>query len=171
MKLSFKNPSFMLVVGVFLGGGVVGMVWLIQPSEKFQAAEPTRPTTASRRSSSSRAGRDGDSRGRQRGETGARPVSTKDPREGWRDALQIQNFAERAAAISALMAEWGMIDPLAALEMAGTLPVGQLRTAAFTAAYGAWASEHLADAGQWATGHLTGPLAGEVFGVIAEAWA
>jgi hypothetical protein len=170
MKLNLQNPLFVLALGVFLGGAVVGTAWVLRPSEKPMVNEISRETTPIRRPSS-RAGNDGDFHGRERVQEKARSISAKEPREAWRRAVQIQNFAERSAFISALMEDWGKTEPLAALEMAGTLPVGQLRTDAFTAACGAWASERPADAAKWATGHLTGPLAGEVLGVIAEAWA
>ena len=171
MKFNLQNPLLMLALGVFLGAGVVGAVWILRPSEKPLEVEATRQVTTARRSSSSRINHDGEFRGRQRGEERVKSVSTKDPQEAWRRALQIQNFVERSASISTLMEEWARTDPLAALAMAETLPAGKLRTDAFTAACGAWASEHPADAGKWALSHLTGTLAGDVCGVIAEAWA
>ena len=171
MKFTFQNPLLMLALGVFLGGGAVGLGWLLQPSAGPTATEPTRQPTTSRRSLPSRAGQDGDVRSGQRRADTVKSVSTKNPMERWRHALQIQNFTERAASISSLMQDWAKTDPLAALEMAATLPAGQLRTDAFTAACGAWASEHPVDAAKWAASHLTGPLAGEVLGIVAGAWA
>ena len=162
MKITSQNPLLMLAMGIFLGAGLVGTAWILRPSGPPLVHETDRNVKPVRRPSSSRAGHDGDFQGRERVEERARSISTKDPREAWRRAMQIQNFTERSAFINTLMQDWGKTDPLAALEMAGTLPAGQLRTDAFSAACGAWASQHPADAAKWAASHLTGPLAGEV---------
>ena len=86
MKITSQNPLLMLALGVFLGGGLVGTAWILRPDER-QIVNETGPEAAPvRRPSSSRAGHEGDFRGRERVEEKARSISAKDPREAWRRA-------------------------------------------------------------------------------------
>lgn len=172
MKFTSQNPLLLLALGIILGGGAVQTAWMLRPAEKpALKSEAQAETEGPRRRSSSKSSRDNDFAGRDRVEEKARSISSKDPREAWRRSQEIRNFTERSAYISTLMEDWGKTDPLAALEMAATLPTGQLRTDAYTAACGAWASVHPEDAAKWAVSHLSGPLAGEAFGTIAGEWA
>lgn len=170
MKFNSQNPLLMLALGLLLGGGIMQTAWMLRAPEKPVAAATADPAPTFRRplSKSSRAS---DFRGKDRAVEKAKSISIKDPREAWQRAMRIENFAERLAFITTLMEDWGKTEPLAALEMAATLPAGQLKSEAYSAACGAWASLHPAAAAEWAASHLTGPLAGETFGTIASEWS
>lgn len=162
----------MLALGLILGGGIMHTGWILRSAGKSDVSDSRKPAeNASARPLPSRPSPGPLLQSKDRTEEKARLLAAKDPRAAWRQSLEITNFAERAAFLSGLMREWGRQDPAAALEMAGTLPAGQLKQEAFDAACAGWASQQPEAAAQWAAGHLSGPLAGEAFGMIAREWA
>src|SRR6478735_12581605 len=170
MKILPQHPLALLGLGLALGGGITHVAWLMRDSGKPGETEAKTVAVSSRTPSSKRP-RDKDSSNAERLGEKARAQVAKDPRKAWEQGMAMENLKERSAFLGSLMREWGRQDSAAALEMAGTLPPGQLKQEAYDAACAGWASMHPEAAAKWAVAHLSGAAAGTAFGSIAGEWA
>lgn len=171
MKFLPQHPFALLALGSVVGAGSVLTVWLSgvsAPSGKEKTLQPQLGHYASARSKSPAVvNLQSSSRMEDRG----REMAGKDPQGGWRHSLEMKNFSERLAFMSGLLHELAKKDPMAAMEMAASLPAGRLKKEAYDAACAGWASVDPDGASKWATGNLSGPVATEAFGMIAREWA
>lgn len=93
------------------------------------------------------------------------------PVQGWAMLGRITGLADREAFATALLREWALKDPQAALRACGGLAAGELKTMGYAAALGGWACDSPAESAEWSVRHLVGSNRRSAIGEVARVWA
>lgn len=93
------------------------------------------------------------------------------PAEGWKLLARIPGLADRESFAVALLREWAVSDPRAALGACSGLASGELKTMAYAAALSGWAHQSPVEAAEWSVRHLAGSQRRSAIREVARAWA
>jgi hypothetical protein len=104
------------------------------------------------------------------GEEGRR-LGLAAPAQGWTMLERISGLADRECFATALLREWAMKDPQAALSACAGLAAGELRAMAYAAALGGWAHKSPVEAADWSVRHLVGSNRRSAIGEVVRTWA
>ena len=108
---------------------------------------------------------------RRRLEEAGRQYGRVSPAQGWAMLARIPGLADRECFASALLREWAIKDPRAALNACSGLAAGELKSMAYASALGSWAHAAPVEAAEWSVRQLAGSHRRSAIREVVRTWA